>query len=947
MPITPGTRIKLRHEEFLVRKVVPNYDNTQLLHCEGISELVKGHRFIFDTKLDKPEEISPENTQLIPDESQGYLRTKLFLETQFRHATRTSQKITIAQKGAFDLAEYQLTPTLIALELPRPRILIADGVGLGKTVEVGIFLAEQIKRGKGQRILVLALKSILAQFQQEIWNRFAIPLVRLDSVGILKVKAQLPANKNPFDFYDKTIISIDTLKHNAKFRLWLEKSHWDVIVIDECHTVANRSQRGNLARFLATRCESLVFTSATPHNGRKESFANLLRMIEPTSIPRTGDYTKEDVLPYYVRRFKNDIQDEKVLANFQDREVVALRAPLSPWEESFLERQQKMKFEALNTREKDETKGKNDLLFSIGLFKSYMSSPEAALQSLKNRIKTVTEKPKRTNHLQDNLEVLEELKEELDTLVKNKQDSKYDRFKQELAQINWKGRPKDDRIVVFTERIPTLKMLKRRLMEDFKLPEKRVAEFHGGIKDSDQHKIIEDFGKEDSDIRVFLTSDAGSQGVNLHYYCHRMFNYDIPWSLITLEQRNGRIDRYGQKNTPYIYYLVSESDQKGLKTDLHIINKLTEKEEEVYRTLGDAGSVMHLYDSKQEEKYVENALAQGDEGYLDHNPDEEEFDYASLWDDEDEATEATLTDQPIEPSFSFFPDDMTYYSTLIESLRANGLVKPQSISIDNEDLVTVTNTEEIDQILFDMPPEAKPKLGDTFRLTTNADLVQESIAEARKKQGEWAKFQIMYDLHPVVHYLMTKLEAGIAKNSAFVARTKQIPEGQRFFVFHGQASNNLGQAVLSDFFAIGLNHEGGQVAMPIGLMNFLDQYNLTRELYSLPIPPDLLEGVKKILPRAISIANNLHMQPKQDLAKDRMENQAEAYRIKVQAWKAEASNQLVIDFKDRPDTNFNKSERADAEQEIQTIFHERSQYAKDMAALGGEPFLRLLAVFIH
>jgi SNF2 family DNA or RNA helicase len=946
MNLTIGQRISTRGEDFIITNSNPNYDGSWLLEAEGISELVKGKRFFFDSSIDKDiKPIDPNQTKLLPDNDSGYRKTKLFLETQIRNAAVFSEKITIANKAAINPAEYQLTPTLKALQLPRPRLLIADGVGLGKTIEVGIFLSELIKRGKGKRIMVLAPKSILAQFQQELWHRFAIPLVRLDSEGIASIKSQLPSNKNPFEYYDKTIISIDTLKNNAKFRHYIEKSRWDAVVIDECHTVANdKSQRGDLAQLITTKCESLILTSATPHNGKKENFANLINMIEPTAIPKSGDYDKSHVEPYYVRRFKNDITDETVRANFQERKIIRSSAKLSAEETDFLSYQQELKLNSLNAF--NNGKPKEDFLFSIGIFKAFMSSPRAALESILKRIEKVDSKSSKSEFAHENLQVLNELKDKLETIINTHSDTKYKKLKEIFLELGWSGIKKNDRYVIFAERINTLNYLKDKLQDDFKLKEESIAFFHGGLSDTEQQAIIEDFGKEDSSVRLLLCSDAGSQGVNLHFYCNRMFNYDIPWSLITLEQRNGRIDRYGQKKTPYIHYIISESEHEGLKTDLHIVERLTQKEDVVYKTLGDAGSVMKLYDVNQEVQMVEQAILNQNESFLDDLDNKiSGFDFSTLFGSQDDSTAVTITTSPYETNLTIYPSEAKFYGDLFEQLSSANQIRSEDVTVQ-DGYLEILNTKDLNQILFDLPPESKPKLNQLFKLSLDKDLVQNAIEEARKKKGEWAEFQILNELHPVIKYYMTKLEASVDKDVALVAKTNRLPSKTSWFIFQAQVSNNLGQPVVADFLVVGMKADGSIDKSPFHLIDFIDEFKLQEKMHTESISDVDLNNLQQVLPKAVSSITN-YMSIEQKGLELQMEAKLNEYQVKLTNWKNEALEQLEIDFNDKSSTPFFAGKKDSKKREIETILSSTSQYNKDMTSLQGEAYLKVLAVFFN
>ena len=288
---TPGMRIDCRNAEWLVTRVeIASSKQDLVVYCTGADELTRGHEAAFLSQLETIKVVDPRKTKLVRDESGSYSRSKLFLEAQLRQMPFTDPHPHVAGMGAVKPMEYQKEAVRRAIMQLRPRLLLADAVGLGKTIEVGMILSELIKRGRGKRILVLAKKSMLTQFQAELWNRFAIPLTRLDSIGLARLQLKIPASKNPFEVYHRIIMSIDTLKDIGRYSHFLEYTRWDSVVIDEAHNVSGGTNPEKhlsfrLARRLSRRTNSMILTTATPHNGRRETFGRLISLLDPSAIP--------------------------------------------------------------------------------------------------------------------------------------------------------------------------------------------------------------------------------------------------------------------------------------------------------------------------------------------------------------------------------------------------------------------------------------------------------------------------------------------------------------------------------------------------------------------------------------------------------------------------------------------------------------------------------------
>ncbi|HYS34342.1 MAG TPA: SNF2-related protein, partial [Pseudonocardiaceae bacterium] len=601
LSFAPGARILVRDEEWLVRTAKPTpYDGT-MIKAIGVSEFVQDVEATFFTKLDTVTVMQPEDTVLVQDASSRFRQSRLFLEAVLRRTPlpQSERGLVLADRFLLDPLTYQQRPVEKALAAMRPRILLADVVGLGKTLEIGLILAELIRRGRGDRILVVTPQHVLEQFQHELWTRFAIPLVRLDSTGIQRVQQEIPAGRNPFAYFKRVIVSVDTLKDSGQFGHHLNTIEWDAVVIDESHNLINKgTQRNELARRLAGRTEALLLASATPHNGDKASFAELISLLDPAAIADPKNYAAKDIERLYLRRTKISPEVRDQIGNRW-----ADRGPSVPLECAATDREEEIFAELtevwLAGKWGDGPLQGQDRLFPYTLLKSFLSSHRALAATVAERLK------KAPGSERTALERLAELTGQ----TSDKDSAKLARLVAELRTIGV-GPGSDARAVIFSERVPTLKWLAEVVPRQLCLKPGAVRLMHGGLSDTDQQKVVEEFGLEGSDVRLLFTGDVASEGVNLHRQCHDLIHYDIPWSLIRIEQRNGRIDRYGQEQQPQFRALVLTSELPGAKDDRTVAEKLLLREEAAHRSIGSVEAATGIYDAKiEEDRLVKDLLA--------------------------------------------------------------------------------------------------------------------------------------------------------------------------------------------------------------------------------------------------------------------------------------------------------------------------------------------------
>ena len=847
----PGARILVRDVEWVVRRVDNSSDGHQQLTCDGVSALVRGQEGVFLTSLDQDIEIlDPARTKLVPDNSAAFARSRLFIESQLRQAAPSDDRIHVGHKAAMEYVPYQLDPARQALQQARQRILIADAVGLGKTLEAGVLVSELIARGRGRRILVLAVKSMLTQFQKEFWNRFTIPLTRLDSDGIRRVRSRIPTNHNPFHYYDKSIISIDTLKQTSEYRTYLESAYWDIIVIDEAHNVADRgtgSQRSRLAKLLSNRSDTLIMLSATPHDGKARSFASLMNILDPTAITDPNDYRREDFSGkgLVVRRFKKDIRDQ-VREAFRDRVVHEVPVPAGPAEEQAYEALLNVRLAGSGLRSRRD-------LFSVGLEKALFSSPAACLQTVEQRIdrrnRWLDKNPGDVDiqAVRNEVSTLGELREAL-RQVGREEDSRYQQLVRSIRggePFRWNGRDTNDRLVIFTERIATLEWLREGLVKDLRLKRDQVAVLHGGLIDRDQQEIVEAFGNSEKKVRLLICSDVASEGINLHFRCHRLIHYDMPWSLMVFQQRNGRIDRYGQHESPEIVYLVSQSSNQTIRGDQRILQVLKAKDEQAYKNIGDPSIFTSRYSVEDEEKLTRKAIAAGrdaedfdrqltpqtNEGddllelFLGTGTGSVELGGGTMLSRSDETLSVNVLEAPPAP-LSMFRDDLDYCKVGLELLRESepGLDFDVDVGLGSLSLDAPGDLQR--RFVSSFPHEVWPEDW-RFDLTTDHETMRRAISDSRRNERDWPRKHYLWRQNPVVEWLDDRMMAAFGRHEAPVlVGVPGLRIGEVAFAFSGLVPNRKSHPTVCVWGAAVFR--GGDFEECIPLETLLERTGLNR-----------------------------------------------------------------------------------------------------------------------
>jgi superfamily II DNA or RNA helicase len=570
-------------------------------------------------------------------------------------------------RSGIDIEDYQLDPVVRAIQMPRVNLLIADDVGLGKTIEAGMTALELIIRHRARRILVVCPSALQIQWKEQMRDKFGLDYRIVDSTLMKELRRSRGIHVNPWSHFPRLITSIDFLKRERPLRLFREilpgpdeaiyPRKFDLLIVDEAHNCAP-SGRGKYAtdslrtqalRVLAPHFEHKLFLTATPHNGYPESFTALLELLDNQRFARGTPPDRKQLDAVMVRRLKSELPPK------WDGSPRFPRRLLEPLEVAYMNEERAIhaalrKYAELRQARCDDNAEKFATEFVLKTLKKRLfSSPAAFAATLEQHEKSLytarrsrgTERPS-LGILQRELDRIEEdyaHDDEYDEATTDAVDTASRLFSEpsdeELALLKqmkeWAGRAAaqldskakelirwlndhlrpgkkwgTERVIIFTEYRATQNWLKTVLATEGFTGGDRLLTMYGGMDPHDREAVKAAFqaAPDISPVRILLATDAASEGLDLQNYCARLIHYEIPWNPNRMEQRNGRIDRHGQKAAQVnVYHFVAQGYKdrerrnfaesvSDLEADLEFLMRVARKIETIREDLGKVGPVI-------------------------------------------------------------------------------------------------------------------------------------------------------------------------------------------------------------------------------------------------------------------------------------------------------------------------------------------------------------------
>lgn len=464
---------------------------------------------------------------------------------------------------------YQLVPLLMALRLNTVRLLIADDVGIGKTIEAGLIVRELMDRGEVTRLAVLCPPHLVEQWQQELASHFNLQAVALTAASAGRIERDLPHGVSLFDHYACVVVSLDYIKSERHREHFLSIAP-ECIIVDEAHTCASNGQGKQLRfqllqRLVANPDRHLIMLTATPHSGDEAAFYNLLSLLNPDfshlqTRTSAADPLRQDLARHFVQRRRKDIEEWNDTRGFPRRMKTEVTYQLTGAWGAFFDEVQSYCREIAETIE--QTEGGNARLIwyaTLALLRCVASSPAAAEKALNTRLEGKLEEDDyfTDNRLYDgdadDLDINDQeppahLQEagQLEALIVKAQQLKGKAGDPKLAVLiqHIESLIKDGfHPVVFCRYVATAHYVAQHLRKHF--PKVAIDAVTGEFTSEERMKRVEDLGEHES--RILVATDCLSEGINLQHVFTAVVHYDLAWNPTRHEQREGRVDRFGQQ----------------------------------------------------------------------------------------------------------------------------------------------------------------------------------------------------------------------------------------------------------------------------------------------------------------------------------------------------------------------------------------------------------------